>query len=229
MKFYYPVPSDSIVTQTFQQHINAAKVHNWQYYNGGIDWAIRSGSPLVSAQDGIVLECRTDATGYGTHLRIDHGDKYTAIYGHMMDFAVKPGDAVIAGQVIGRSDNTGNSTGPHLHFEVRKNGVPIDPMPLLVKNLEDLNNNNNPVPIPNVFDLLSLPKTYPKVKIVTTYRLNIRNIPSVSGNDVGDVFPNEVLEFYAVAKDNFGNTWLKIGDGFWIAAIYNDENYAELL
>jgi hypothetical protein len=131
MQFLFPVPASSIVTQSFAEHVHRAKVNNWTNYNGGIDWAVPSGSPIAAAQDGTVSIVRNDATGYGTHVRIQHAEGYLTIYGHLMDFNVRVGDKVKAGQVIGRSDNTGNSTGPHLHFELRKNNVAVDPAPLL--------------------------------------------------------------------------------------------------
>src|SRR5512139_1089971 len=136
MNFLYPIPSNSIVTQTFAEHVHAAQVHGWQNYNGGIDWAVASGTPVRAAQDGKVAMVRNDATGYGTHVRIQHEDGFLTIYGHMMEFAVKVGDPVKAGDVIGRSDNTGNSTGAHLHFQLRKNNVAIDPATMLVERLD---------------------------------------------------------------------------------------------
>lgn len=131
MRFTFPVPAGSIVTQSFAEHVHRAKVNNWTNYNGGIDWAVSSGSPVLAAADGVVSAVRNDATGYGVHVRIQHDEGYLTIYAHLMDYNVRVGDKVKAGQVIGRSDNTGNSTGPHLHFELRKNNVAVDPAPLL--------------------------------------------------------------------------------------------------
>ena len=146
MKFAYPVPINTPVTQDFAAHVLAAKVNHWTNYNGGIDWAVASGTPIVAAQAGTVTAVRRDATGYGNHVRIQHDESYVTIYGHMMDFAVKVGDKVKAGQVIGRSDNTGNSTGPHLHFELRKGSTPIDPAPLLIQEMEP---STPPAPVPS--------------------------------------------------------------------------------
>ncbi|RJR09981.1 M23 family metallopeptidase [Candidatus Parcubacteria bacterium] len=138
MKFLYPVPLNTPVSQDYAGHILRAKLNRWTNYNGGIDWAIPSGSPIAAAQDGTVSTVRNDATGYGTHVRIQHTEGYLTIYGHLMDFNVRVGDKVKAGQVIGRSDNTGNSTGPHLHFELRKDGIAIDPVPLLDESVESI-------------------------------------------------------------------------------------------
>ncbi len=131
MEFMYPVPSNSIVTQNFTDHVRAARINHWENYNGGIDFAVGMGTVVVAAQDGTVSQVRRDATGYGTHVRIQHGEGYSTIYGHMMDFSVKAGQQVKMGQAIGLSGSTGNSTGPHVHFELRKNNIAVDPQKLL--------------------------------------------------------------------------------------------------
>jgi murein DD-endopeptidase MepM/ murein hydrolase activator NlpD len=69
--------------------------------------------------------------GYGNHVIIDHGNGFATLYAHMNSIFVKPGESVVAGQQIGSVGNTGNSTGPHLHFEIRYQGVPRDPLSYL--------------------------------------------------------------------------------------------------
>lgn len=131
MQFRYPVSATAPVTQTFAQHVLRANANGWSNYNGGIDYAVPTGTPIEAAQAGTVTVARSDATGYGTHVRIQHGDGYLTIYGHGSKLLVKAGEKVEAGQVIMLSGSTGNSTGPHLHFELRKDGKAIDPQPLL--------------------------------------------------------------------------------------------------
>ena len=70
-------------------------------------------------------------TGYGNAVVVDHDGGLATLYGHLSRFAVRAGAHVGGGQVIGAVGNTGNSTGPHLHFEVRLNGTPVDPIPYL--------------------------------------------------------------------------------------------------
>jgi murein DD-endopeptidase MepM/ murein hydrolase activator NlpD len=65
--------------------------------------------------------------GYGNHVIIDHGNGFTTLYAHLTSIFVEPGMTVSQGQQIGTMGSTGNSTGPHLHFEVRYGGVPYNP------------------------------------------------------------------------------------------------------
>lgn len=226
MNFLYPVPSTSIVTQTFSEHVHRARVNNWQNYNGGIDWAIASGSPIVAAQAGTVTTMRNDATGYGTHVRIQHDGGFLSIYAHMMDFAVRTGDKVSAGDVIGRSDNTGNSTGPHLHFELRKNNVAIDPAPLLVLSLTGDGGQPRPdggdgtgeqpgggLPVgeePEAFPAL------PMARVISTVGLNVRLGPGVSNPIVGFLPTGTQVEVLRKAGEG-GEDWLQIGHQQFIA------------
>lgn len=119
------------VTQTFEEH-NQRRIENgWQYYNGGIDYGMPSGTPIYTVLDGTVSTVEMGNAGYGNVIKIDHGNGLQTLYAHFMSICALVGDHVQQGQMIGRSDNTGNSTGPHLHFEVRQDGVAVDPQPLL--------------------------------------------------------------------------------------------------
>lgn len=88
------------------------------------------GSPVVSAASGTVIKAYSGGWGggYGNHIMIDHGNGMMTVYGHLSSVDVSTGQSVSAGQVIGRVGNTGQSTGPHLHFEVRINGVKQNPL-----------------------------------------------------------------------------------------------------
>lgn len=92
----------------------------------GLDVATRIGMPVIAPADGVVVRVHT-VEGYGKTLVIDHGYGVSTTYGHNSEVLVKPGDKVKRGQVICKAGNTGISTGPHLHYEVRVNGVPVDP------------------------------------------------------------------------------------------------------
>jgi len=92
----------------------------------GIDLAAPLGTPVHAALDGIA-QVVTSETGFGLHVVLDDGDGLTTLYGHLSTVAIHDGDEVLAGDVIGEVGSTGNSTGPHLHFEVRRDGIPEDP------------------------------------------------------------------------------------------------------
>ncbi|MFA7248712.1 MAG: peptidoglycan DD-metalloendopeptidase family protein [Dehalococcoidia bacterium] len=98
----------------------------------GIDVAIPTGTPIVAASAGTVsFVGGNPCCSYGYHIIIDNGSGYETMYAHLSGFTVKKGDRVAAGQRIGSSGTTGNSTGPHLHFELHRNGVVQDPMQYL--------------------------------------------------------------------------------------------------
>ena len=104
----------------------------WGRLHAGIDLASGIGSPVRAAADGRVESAGWEG-GYGRAVRITHSDGTVTIYGHMSALLVDSGERVEAGQLIGREGNTGQSTGPHLHFEVRVNGTPVNPLPWLRK------------------------------------------------------------------------------------------------
>ncbi|RUA27670.1 MAG: M23 family peptidase [Bacteroidetes bacterium] len=94
----------------------------------GIDFSAPIGTPIYASGDGVVEHLKSKMTGYGKVMIIDHGYGYESLYAHMNKILVKPGDKVKRGQLIGYVGNTGRSTGPHLHYEVRKNGKPVNPV-----------------------------------------------------------------------------------------------------
>jgi murein DD-endopeptidase MepM/ murein hydrolase activator NlpD len=95
-------------------------------FHEGIDISTRVGTDVVATADGIVAETGYDIT-YGNNIIIDHGFGYVTRYGHLSRINVKTGEMVKRGQKIGEVGNTGFSTGPHLHYEIKINGVPVNP------------------------------------------------------------------------------------------------------
>jgi len=92
----------------------------------GQDFGVLSGTPVYASADGIV-KSRNGKTGYGNTVILDHGYGIKTIYAHLSRYAVKQGSEVKRGDLIAYSGNTGRSTGPHLHYEVRVNNVPVNP------------------------------------------------------------------------------------------------------
>ena len=103
----------------------------FQRFHTGIDLAAPHGTPIVAARSGQVRVAGWSSVGYGFHVVLDHGGGLETLYAHMSRIAVRPGQWVEGGQVIGYVGSTGWSTGPHLHFEVRVNGVARNPLAYL--------------------------------------------------------------------------------------------------
>ncbi|MEG0691681.1 MAG: peptidoglycan DD-metalloendopeptidase family protein [Oscillospiraceae bacterium] len=120
----WPVPASSRITSPFGWR----KIFGKSEYHTGVDIGAGKGSSIVAAEDGEVILVKKSSYGYGWHLAINHGGGYTTLYAHTSRIDVSVGDQVKRGQTIAGVGSTGNSTGNHLHFEVRINGVQKDPM-----------------------------------------------------------------------------------------------------
>ena len=96
-------------------------------FHGGVDIGAGWGSPITAAADGRVVAAGWSG-GFGREVEIAHGSGITSIYGHMSEIVAEPGSMVRAGQLIGYVGSSGLSTGPHLHFEVRQGGTPVNPL-----------------------------------------------------------------------------------------------------
>ena len=96
----------------------------------GIDIAVSVGS-LVRASGGATVEHAGEDPEYGFFVLLDHPEEYQTMYGHLSRILVTPGAAVASGEVIGLSGNTGRSSAPHLHFEIRQRGSSLDPLTMV--------------------------------------------------------------------------------------------------
>lgn len=97
-------------------------------FHAGLDFTAQQGTPIYATADGRVSEANFNDGGYGNHVVINHGYGYETLYGHMVRIKARVGRTVKRGEVIGWVGNTGKSTGPHCHYEVHKNGSPVDPV-----------------------------------------------------------------------------------------------------
>lgn len=100
-------------------------------YHAGLDISPPYGTPVVAAMSGVVAQVNRWNYSYGYHIIVNHGNGLSTLYSHLSEILVGAGQAVAQGQLIGRVGSTGRSTGPHLHFEVHRNGSPIDPLGVL--------------------------------------------------------------------------------------------------
>ncbi len=103
-------------------------VYKTTKFHAGIDFTAPTGTPVYATGDGAIMPFAEGYSGYGNFIRINHGYGYVTLYAHLSKTAVKTGQKVKRGDVIGYVGNTGKSVGPHLHYEVRKNDNPINPI-----------------------------------------------------------------------------------------------------
>ena len=103
----------------------------YPHFHTGIDLVEPFGSPVFAADDGVVALVGSSGSGYGNYVVIAHAGGLDTLYGHLSTSLVKAGQAVTQGTPVGLEGSTGNSTGAHLHFELRINQVPVNPAPYL--------------------------------------------------------------------------------------------------
>jgi murein DD-endopeptidase MepM/ murein hydrolase activator NlpD len=103
-------------------------IYKTRKFHAGMDFSAPTGTPIYSTGDGKVTRADSRSSGYGRHVRIDHGYGYLTLYGHMSKILVRPGQTIKRGEIIGYVGNTGKSVGPHLHYEVHKNGKAVNPV-----------------------------------------------------------------------------------------------------
>ncbi|WP_088890658.1 peptidoglycan DD-metalloendopeptidase family protein [Leptolyngbya ohadii] len=118
-------PSIGEITSSFGYRIHP--ILGYKRFHAGIDFGADTGSPIYAADSGVVLFAGWYG-GYGQSVIIDHGNSLTTLYAHASELYVSEGQSIQQGQVIAAIGSTGLSTGPHLHFEVRQNGEPVDPL-----------------------------------------------------------------------------------------------------
>ena len=99
----------------------------WGRLHSGVDLAAGEGTPVYAADHGKVIVAEDSGNGYGKYIILDHRNGYKTLYGHNSELLVSVGDVVAKGDRIALSGNTGNSTGPHLHFEIHVNDEKVDP------------------------------------------------------------------------------------------------------
>lgn len=103
-------------------------------HHNGIDLAAPAGTPIYATADGLVSEAKRFSS-YGNYVEIQHGSALETRFAHLQSYTVRAGDTVKKGDLIGYVGSTGRSTGPHLHYEVRVDGEPVNPLPYMITEL----------------------------------------------------------------------------------------------
>jgi len=124
-KFLMPFAGKVPINSDFGPRIHPIK--GTKGIHTGIDYGAGAGKPIYAIGNGVVRKATPNGGAYGNQVVVDLGGGLESMYGHLSRFTVQPGQRVRKGQVIGYVGNTGLSTGPHLHFETRYRGKPVDP------------------------------------------------------------------------------------------------------
>jgi hypothetical protein len=194
-----PFEGDFPVTQSYGEKITDPAGHT------GIDYALNLGTPVLAAADGKVIRAASLTSGYGVHVLLEHDGGLQTLYGHLSSVSVRLGQKVKAGAEIGRSGSSGNSTGPHLHFEVRKDGICVDPLPFLKSSQPTETSAEEPthrVAVECLFVRSGPGTEYPIVDCLTRGE-------AVSGTKTCETI------------------WLNIGSGRWTAVRYQGKDFCE--
>jgi len=111
--------------------------HKGTYHHEGLDFAAPRGTEIFATADGKVIEVSkaTVEAGYGNHIEIDHGNGFITRYAHIETIQVRQGQKIVKGDVIGTIGNSGGSIAPHLHYEIVRDGKPVDPTPYILEGL----------------------------------------------------------------------------------------------
>jgi hypothetical protein len=212
------------VFQIFGENPNGYKAFNLVAHNG-IDVVCEVGTPVYSIADGVVVKVQYDAGGYGMLVKVQ-SKGFAVIYAHLSYQAVKVGNIVLTGQMIGRTGNTGNSSGPHIHFEVRPdnenknngyNGA-VDPLKYAPLGLVDHYDNKDTTPIETpANDKMAVNFT----GIVNSdVGVRVRSGPGKNYPQVGSKDNGASLRISEISTKEL---WGKIGENEWCAIRYDDE------
>jgi len=120
------IPVEGRLSSNFGTRVDP-KTKKSNSFHSGIDFAAPQGTPVYAAESGTIIRAEFNRNGYGNLIVIQHSENLTTYYGHLHKISVKVGEKVNRRQLIGEVGSTGNSTGPHLHFEVRRGGVALNP------------------------------------------------------------------------------------------------------
>lgn len=215
MALRYPFDQVQPVTQEYGDNPGDYARFGMIAHNG-IDFGCVSGTNVLASASGTVEHATFDDGGYGFYVTIKHAGGLTSVYAHLSQIRVQPGVMVKTGQLIGQSGSTGNSTGPHLHFEVREQGKEnngyhgaVDPRPLI----------EWPGVTKPVIETPLSATTY----VVKAGELNVRGGPGLGCAIVGALHFGDQVQVVEIV---IPEVWGRLVDGRWIALTYNGSKLA---
>lgn len=126
-----PDAGSVVASGTFVWPTNGTITQNFAWYHQGLDVANKAAPNVLAADSGKVTYAGCLTYGYGCHVMVDHGNGYKTLYAHFQQISVVVGQSVGRGAVLGKMGSTGRSTGTHLHFEVSRNGIKLNPLTVL--------------------------------------------------------------------------------------------------
>ena len=216
------VPVNGPITQLFGENPDFYKKFGFPGHNG-IDYGIPNGTPISAAAAGVVAAVSFENGGYGNYVKLSHKDgakTYYTYYAHLASAAVSAAQKVRAGDVIGHSNNTGASTGPHLHFGLKIDGQSpaykgyVDPMPYFSSGGVDTDT-GQPSTGADVPDAVQLPNLAFEV---TAEVLNVRGGPGVEFPIVGQLQMGAKLTGKRLQSKS---VWIEYEPGKWCALAFN--------
>jgi len=217
------VPVNGPITQLFGENPDLYKKWGFPGHNG-IDYGIPNGTPVGAAAAGTVAAVSFENGGYGNFVRLSHVDgskTYSTYYAHLASAAVSAGQKVKAGAVVGYSNNTGASTGPHLHFGLKIDGQNpaykgyVDPLPYFTSDGATDTKQQPSTEVADVPDAVKLPNLSFEV---TSEVLNIRNGPGVEYSIVGQLQKGAKVTGKRLQSKS---VWVEYEPGKWIALAFN--------
>jgi len=225
LKLCPPLMGDYPITQNFGENQYDYSQFGLKGHNG-TDYGCPLNTSVYAMCDGTVGRLGYDPSGYGNYVRLNHAWGKT-IYAHLTHYLVILGQPIRAGDILGRSGSTGYSSGPHLHAEMRLNGLEtngyngaVDLVPYL--------NSGTISPIPPKDPVVPIVAADYGIARVLSDTLNVRDMPSVEGELLG-VLPKDFVFGWLNQKPMLeGSIWLEIDIGIYCAAVYGGEKLVEL-
>jgi len=219
-------PANGPITQLFGKDPEFYRRFGFPGHNG-IDYGIPNGTPVKAAAEGTVAKVTFENGGYGNYVKLSHADgstTYSTYYAHLTNAAVAAGQKVSAGDVVGFSNNTGASTGPHLHFGLRIDGQNpaykgyVDPLPFFATGGDP----GGTAPSDPFSDSVALPDLPFEVTFET---LNVRNGPGVEYSIVGQLTRGARI---TGKRLNSKSVWVEFEPGKWCALAFDGTTFLKL-